>query len=898
MAYVVETDKTAIIDALQDLVVSRWSKAEAEGVCRFIAAYYQGTAATDLAERQYDDLYGAAISHWQLLRRQDEPFPRIHVYNPNIEQHGWESTHTTVQIVSPDMPFLVDSVNMALTRLGLTVHLIVHPVICLGHDKEGSPLAVAGSDSRDGKLYACMHFEVDRQTETQMLARISHELREVLADVERSVHDWQSMREQLKNALAGLKRTPPPIPNEELKEIEAFLKWVVNDHFTFLGYRRYDLKNSGKEPRLERVADTGLGILQTSSPKKDSAGFSVLPSKVQQEASRPEVLLLTKSSSRSTVHRPGYMDYIGIKRFNQKGEVIGEHRFLGLYTSAAYNRSPREIPLLRRKIDYVLEKARVPHSSHAGKALVNILETYPRDELIQTNPEQLHDIAVGILHLQERQRVRLFVRYDTFQRFVSCLVYAPRERYTTEVRQQMQTILEEAFGGEHSEFNIKLSESVLARIHIIVRLGRPGYPDYDHQALEAQLARTMRSWSDDYYQALLEHFGEEQGTRFFHEYGDAFNAAYREETPARTAALDTERLDRLDGGGLAISLYQPLEAEPEQFRFKLYHCGRAITLSDVLPMLENMGVEVIDEHPYDIEPRLKAKRWIHDFGLRYDSDRDTEQVREIFQDTFSAVWHGHVESDGFNRLVLAAGLTWREVVVLRAYWKYLRQAGSTFSQNYIEETLAGYPHITRLLVQLFSARFDPTVANRERARELAEAIEVALDDVPSLDEDRILRRYLAAIQATLRTNFYRQGADEPRPFLSFKLAPASIPEVPQPHPEFEVFVYSPRFEGVHLRGGKVARGGLRWSDRREDFRTEVLGLMKAQMVKNSVIVPVGAKGGFVLKQTPTDRDTLHNEVRDCYSNFIRGLLDITDNRVDGGIQPPPTSYGTTMTTLI
>src|SRR3712207_3196745 len=488
--------------------------------------------------------------------------------------------------------------------------------------------------------------------------------------------------------------------------------------------------------------------------------------------------------------------------------------------------------------------------------MMEILETYPRDELFQVSKEELFETAMGILHLQERQHIRLFVRRDAYGRFFSCLVYVPRERYNTEIRSRMQDILQRALGGTNVEFNVRLSESVLARLHFIVYVTPGEVPEYDVDGIEGRLVEATRSWTDNLYDALVEHFGEERGIELFRKYREAFPPGYRDGFLARTAVGDIRKIEELESeSDIGMSLYHPIE-EPENFLgFKLFGLGEQISLSNVLPLLEDMGVEVVDERPHRIEPAGSPAAWVYGLGLVHGAQEElqTGEVKEIFQDAFARAWRGAVENDGFNHLVLRARLTWREITVLRAYCKYLRQTQTTFSQNYMEDTLAANPHIARLLVELFRARFDPD--RQERAQRETERlkgeIEEALDEVESLDEDRIMRSFLHLTLATVRTNYF-QSTDkgELKPYLSFKFDPSGIPFLPLPRPMFEIFVYSPRTEGVHLRGGKVARGGIRWSDRREDFRTEILGLMKAQMVKNAVIVPVGAKGGFVVKRPP------------------------------------------------
>jgi len=626
------------------------------------------------------------------------------------------------------------------------------------------------------------------------------------------------------------------------------------------------------------------------------------------------LLTLTKADERSIVHRPSYMDYFSVKRFDAAGEVIGERHFLGLYTTVAYQAHPRDIPVLRRKFYRVLERSGFLPGGYHYKALVDILETYPRDELFQIGEDELFQTALGILYLGERPRLRLFVRRDTYDRFLSCLVYLPRERYNEENRQRIEAILQQELRGTGVEHTERVTESVLARIHFIISTDPSNIPSYDVQAIEARLVEAIRSWTDDLQDRLAGlalQSGTEEWAQLFPRYQDAFPAAYRADFPAQVAVADIQQIERIGPEDeLGMDLYRPLAAPDGVLRFKLFRHGQPIALSDILPLLENMGVKVVDERPYEIRPRDRTPVWIHDLGLVATgvSEQDATRVKEIFQDAFAQVWRGAIESDGFNRLVLSAGLTGREITVLRAYAKYLRQIGSTFSQAYMEQTMARYPHIARLLVALFHLRFDPATPPDTAAQaELEETIARELDAVPSLDEDRILRSFLSLIRATLRTNYFQEVIDsstrvgddpvtpashQPKPYLSFKFDPARIPDLPLPRPLFEIFVYSPRMEGVHLRGAKVARGGIRWSDRREDFRTEILGLMKAQMVKNAVIVPLGAKGGFVVKQPPAGaasgrQPELQREVEFCYQTLIRGMLDLTDNLVAGRVVPPP-----------
>ncbi|MFN2468386.1 MAG: NAD-glutamate dehydrogenase [Gaiellaceae bacterium] len=863
---------------------------EQPDVERFVGDYYARVAPEDLLERSAHDLAGAALAHWSLAQQRGPGETKVHVYNPRLEEHGWQSSHTVADVITDDMPFLVDSVSMELTRRGSAIHLHVHPVVRVGRDSAGHLTELPPQDSERGRAEAFLHVEVDRQTEPHLLDELQADLLRVLADVRAAVTDWPAMRERVRDIVRELAERPPPVEPAEAAESRALLEWIADDHFTFLGYREYELVHEDGEDVLRSVGGSGLGILREKGGRPVSHSFAELPPEVRRLARAKNVLNLTRANSRATVHRPSYLDYVGVKRFDEQGQVVAERRFLGLYTSSADSASPREIPLVRRKVQEVLDRAGFIPVSHDHKALVEILETYPRDELFQIPVDELYDIALGILHLGERQRVRLFVRRDVYGRFLSCLVFVPRERYNTDARRRIQQILEQALGGASVDHTARLSQSVLARVHFVIATAPGSNPEYDVAELEARITEATRSWTEELGSALVEEFGEGQGIGLHDRFGEAFPGAYRDDFSAGSAVEDVGRIERLDPTDLSLSLWRPLEASPGHVRFKLIRSGEPILLSDVLPLLENMGVLVVDERPYEVRPGDGPPVWIYDFGLAAaDGELDAEQVREIFQDAFARVWHGEVENDGFNRLVLRAGLTAREITILRAVSKYLRQAGTAFSQDYMEESLAANPEIARLLVELFHARLDPGRAARdEQADRLVAELERLLDAVQSLDEDRILRGFLHVLRAAVRTNYFQRGAEgQPKPYLSFKLDPAALPDLPEPRPLYEVFVYSPRVEGIHLRGSRVARGGIRWSDRREDFRTEVLGLMKAQTVKNAVIVPGGAKGGFVVKQPPLEREALAAEVVACYRTLIRGLLDLTDNLAGGEVAPPP-----------
>ncbi|SPA40204.1 putative NAD-glutamate dehydrogenase [Cupriavidus taiwanensis] len=898
-------DKIAhLLDELTNFARGRLPAAMFSVVEPFLQHYYDQADAEDLLRREVADLYGAVMAHWQTAQKFNPGSARIRVYNPNLEEHGWHSDHTVVEIVNDDMPFLVDSVTMEINRQGLALHSAIHPVFRVwrgGTGIERIAPAGAGEGGDNSRLESFIHFEIDRTGESSRLDALRNGISQVLVDVRAAVEDWPKMCD-ITRATIGAMAQAPDAASAESVEARAFLEWMMDDHFSFLGQRDYQLVARDGRYFLRGVAGSGAGILRESLREPDAEDLTPLPAAATAIIEGSSPIFVTKANSRATVHRPGYLDYVGVKLLDENGQLFGERRFVGLYTSTAYMAPIADIPLVRRKCANILARAGFLAKGHLYKSLVTILEQYPRDELFQATEDELFDITTGILRLQEHQRTRLFVRRDRFDRFVSCLVFVPRDKYNTDLRQKIQKLLTAAFHGTSCEFTPLLSESPLARIQLIVR-GEPGtMPKVDTQELEARIVHASRRWQDDLAEALHESHGEEHGNRLLQRYGGSFPAGYREDYPARTAVRDIELMEHaVRGNGMAMNLYRPIEAAPGAFRFKVYRAGEPIALSLSLPMLEHLGVRVDEERPYLIEPDSGAPLWVHDFGLEIAdgssaAEFDIARVKALFEDAFARAWHGEIENDDLNRLVLRAELAARDVTILRAYARYLRQVGSTFSDAYIERALTGNAGIAAMLVALFVARFDTVsqvaadTARQARCDKLLADIGTALDKVPNLDEDRILRLFLGVINATVRTNYFHRGEDgQPRPYLSFKFNPALVPGLPEPRPMFEIWVYAPRVEGVHLRGGRVARGGLRWSDRREDFRTEVLGLMKAQMVKNTVIVPVGSKGGFVVKRPPppADRDAFLREGVACYQTFLRGLLDLTDNLVGGDLVPPP-----------
>jgi glutamate dehydrogenase len=928
----------------------------------YLQSYYGHVPMEELAGAGAMRVSAVAVGHARLAVRRPQGRALVRVSAAGTGT-GLEESAGSVDIVTDDMPFLVDSITMELARHGLDSLHIIHPQLVVRRDVTGMLREVVGPLREGGRRHdeiaeSWTHIEIDPPP-GESLAGLADDLQRVLLDVRVAVEDYPKMAGAAL-ALAGrLEAEGPGAPTET----QALLRWLADNHFTFLGYREYDLVEAPDGMALRPVPGTGLGILRHD--KRKSSSFASLPPEVRARAKDRQRLILTKANSRSTVHRPAYLDYIAVKRLDQAGEVDGEYRFLGLYTHTAYHESIIRIPVLRRKLASVLEQAGVPPDSHDGQDLTEILEGYPREELFQISVEELTPIALGVLRLRSHRRTRLFLRKDVYGRYMSCLVYLPRDRYTTPVRLRAQQILRDALNGVAVEYSATVGESPVARLHVVVR-ARPGtaLPDVDAAGLEARLAAAVRSWDEDLAAEAARKLGDEAGRELVR-VCRTIPETYKADVPAAYAVNDLLRVQELlrSGSGIAFDLW---EAESYSggkpatngkqhgvWRLTIYRAHTPITLTDVLPRLQHMGVDVVDEHPYEFSGPSKTPFWIYDFGLRRsgagwpappraalgalpgptatraasgqpsghrlpgagpaaagadtagadpgDGDGRAARpahpgpVKALFEEALTALWQGKIEDDGFNALVLDAQLTWRQIVVLRAYAKYLRQAGITFSQRYIERVFASNVPITRLLVKLFESRFDPARegGREERSEAIAEEIRGLLDEVAILDHDRILRSYLGLILSTLRTNYYRSPQSGPAgpggpPYLVLKLDAVTVPELPDPRPRYELFVYSPRLEAVHLRFAAVARGGLRWSDRREDFRTEILGLAKAQEVKNSVIVPSGAKGGFVCKQLPdpADREAYQREVLGCYRTLIAGMLEVTDNLRDGKVVAP------------
>jgi glutamate dehydrogenase len=858
----------------------------------FLKRYFMTVAEEDLRARSPQYLARVALAHRRAGERRlpDRSVVRVLDAEITADSQGGAThwPHTLVAVVTADMPFLVDSLLLAFSSLGIGVHLIIHPLFDVRRDRAGRMLS--SGDTGNVRRESWQLFEVDRQIAPDRLQLICKTLAATLADVRIVVADWQPMLQQAQVAARDLQGAGVPHA-AGAAEARAFIEWMAQGHFTFLGYRRYRLRRGARQDLLLPHAQSGLGLLRATRPGVGASSPTALTGALRREARSARAVLVTKANSRATVHRGGYLDYVGVRTFDERGRVTGEHRFLGLWTSSAYESSPRTVPLLKGKIDAVIGAFNLAPDSHDAKALAHVLETHPRDELFQASVAELIRAVRGIVNLYERSQVRLFARRDPFGRYYCCLVYVPRDRYHTQTRTRIETVLLGALGGRTVDTQVQISESILARLYVVVHLGPQRPARVDLAKIERELARAASAWQARLRDALTATMDEAAALDLWSRFAAVFPAAYTEQVSPTAALADIAELLALgpEPDAMRLRLHRAIGEADTQLHLTLFRRGGPVSISDVVPVMENFGLRVIAEQSYPIRWSEGPPVWIQDFELAHPTPFDIGKVGAKLTAAIDSVWTGVTENDGFNRLLSLTGLAAREIMVLRACARYVLQTGLPFSQAYMEGVLQANPGIALRLFQLFDQRLNParSAAARGRTQALEDRLAGDLDAVTSLDADRILRAFLHVLRAIVRTNYWQTIDGANRPSLSFKLDSQAIPELPLPRPLFEIFVYSPEVEAVHLRMAHVARGGIRWSDRREDFRTEVLGLMKAQNVKNTVIVPMGAKGGFVVKRSRATAEERQREGIRCYQTFMRGLLDITDNIVNGRVVPPP-----------
>ncbi len=903
------------LDEFNHDAASKLMGAERESVQRLAKKFFNHYPLEELIGRRLSDVFGSLYQWWQFIQQYDHRQPKVRLFNPTLAEDGWLCAHTALVVLQKDMPFLVDSIRIELNRRNIAIYTIKSTVLSLARDANHKLVELIDGESGQTiqnhtgakNKEALIVMEISAHSDQQELADICQSLHSILAEIERVVDDYQPMRAAALAVEQNLNFANEALAAANIQQTKAFIHWLTEDKFTFLGYAEYEFKEIAGKKTLCEIPVQRLGIFALrENTSKTSLSVDLFNEGMARFHLVPQVITFSKSSARARVHRNAYSDYVIVKRFNAQGEVIGEARFLGLYTSAVYLMNPSAIPLIATKVAKVFKLTGLDEESHDGKNFRQLLETFPRNELFLSSSTELYETLSGIARINERSMVRLFMRRDPFGKFLNFVIYVPRDYFSTKVRLAIQELIGNAIGSHESQFTTYFSESILARVYLVFKMNSAFPVQVDVATLQAGIVNITRSWEDYLHTALMEVHGEEMSAQLLREYREAFSAAYQEQYDAPTAVQDIHSIAELlaanatgdlnaDGQNIAMSMYHsPIGEQGACVQFKIFRHDTTLALSDVIPVLENLGFRVISESTYDISTTSGKLFWLHDFKLAHQFSHriDLPALKEKFMSAFAAIWRGLADSDAFNSLITTAGLGWRQVVMLRAYSGYMHQTLFPFSSSYVAVALVNQAAITHKLVEFFTLKFDPDVVDEktpERIARLRTDILARLDAVENLNDDRIIRRFLALIDNTLRTNFYQldaQGAS--KPYLSLKFSPRKLPDIPAPRPLFEIFVYSPRMEGLHLRTSKVARGGLRWSDRLQDYRTEVLGLVKAQQVKNAVIVPSGAKGGFVCKKMPPNatRDQQMQEGIACYQWLIRGLLDLTDNIVDGSICAP------------
>ncbi len=860
----------------------------------FAEAFYKNVLPADLDIFSHEDRSRMASSIWSLavVRRPGEA--KLRVFNPSPEADGWTVDHTVIEIINDDMPFLVDSVTGILQNRGLAVHIVIHPVIPLRRGDGHKVLSVAAKGGEGVNAESFMHIQIDHCLDKVLLKSIEDEVRATLTDVKATVTDWHAMRGRMQDAIDGVVDSKNKAAEEDSEEVRAFLAWLLDDNFTFLGYREIDLGQQGGASSPIRVTPKrGLGILRDDEARMfgglrdtDEHHAPALRKYLRQH----QTLFVTKTHAITRVHRVLPMDAVFVRRFDAHGVLVSERLFVGLFTSKAYTQTPCAIPMMRRKIVNILTRMDFTPRSHNGRTLLHILNTYPHDELLQISEDELYTNVLGILQLQDRARVALFMRRDPFDRYATFLVYVPRDRYGSTLRKRIQKFLETSYVGKILTWNVRIEDSRLARVFVMLRLtSNSPHPDLDK--VESDLREMSRTWSGRLRDSLVEAHGEAAALALLNRYVYAFPEAYRETVSSAGAVRDIRNLERVRVTPRFIVNID--EVGDGRLRLKLLQPHHPLLLSESLPLIENMGLKIdYMGGPYEVKIKDATPIYIHEFVGKPALPLSVpfNRIKPVFEDALAKVWSGEVENDAFNALTLRAGLGWNAIVVLRSFARYLRQLRIPYSHDMIAAALLTHPQATQQLYALFYTRHDPMLKG-DRAAKMGVAekdLSESFAKIDVLEEDRIMRRYLNLVQASLRTNYFQTDAKgAPKSYLSIKFDSRTVDFMPLPKPLVEVFVYSPVTEAVHLRGGKVARGGIRWSDRRDDFRAEILGLMKAQMVKNSVIVPVGSKGGFIVKRPPAESDKFQAEGIACYKIMMRGLLDITDNSKNGKIVPPP-----------
>ena len=880
--------KSDILEQIFSQLKTHFSVREQSLLQNFIRAIYRDVSIVDLAIISPADLAGLTVSLWREVHQWKGEVAKVKVFNPDVEQDEWQSTHSIISVLSRNIPFVIDTVKITLNKHNSKLHRIFYSEIHCERNASGK-LKTLNKDivnANDLNTELLLYIEIDQTSSSSERLKIQKSLEQALANVSLVVDDYHQMIDKVKDVVKLSKTESEVITSKaDFSEQQTYLDWMADDHFTFLACDQFTVKDNA----ISIVEKSQLGLLKHKDFMNSEAQFDCL-----HELQDPSLLHFSKISQRAMVHRIAYPDVVYVKQFNQQGELIGGVRFIGLYTSSVYSGSPLGIPVIRQKISNILAQSGLSLGGHYYKELTQILSTYAIEDLLLCDEKTLLTNVVAVLHAQERKQLKLFLRTDGNKRFVTALLYVPRDLYNTKVRLKFVELLSRTMEIADSDFQTYLSESNLARLRLVIHLDKPFQGELELDAIQLRMQQITKAWNEDLQDSLIENFGEETAVKLARKYESAFPTSYQDSFSSRVAVTDIARIESLFASperSMALRFYRSIEANNSGLKLKLFHQDGALLLSDLIPILENLGLKVAQEYPYQVSPSGESAFWLYDFTLLYVEDHgfDPENYRQLFSEAFLAVWYSKADNDPFNKLILGAGIAWRDIAMLRAYAKYLKQIRFGFSHFAMARTLLEHSGFVKQIVNLFHARFNPEErVSDEKQAEIENDILESLNEVSNLNDDRVLRKYVELIMATIRSNYFQQENGECKDYISFKFDHKKITEIPLPRLSYEVFVYSPRFEGVHLRGGNVARGGLRWSDRGEDYRTEVLGLVKAQQVKNSVIVPVGAKGGFVAKylNPAMDRDTFMQEGIACYKMFISALLDITDNLEAGNLIPP------------
>ena len=869
----------------------------------FIKIFYSENKSCDFLNYSEEDLYNAALFNFNFFSTKKLGESKVRICNPTLAQDGFESPHTFIDIINDNTPFLVDSIVSYLDKHGVKIKNIFHPIYSVERDSSGKFQEI--SVAENAKQESVIQLHIDKTTSTSDIKMLEENIAKILETVALVVGDWRSMvalaqraQEQVDNAKTIGKK------EKEISEIKEFISWIIDGNFILLGAKEFNIKEDKKnEYSLEEVKNSSFGVFRSKHDDLRPDAVNLSCEEIREVIKNPYVIEILKSRYRSRIHRATNAERIRVQKISSDGKIIGEFRFIGLFTSSAYHGDLNSTPMLRGKVAKVITNSGYIKESHNYKELISVLENYPRDELFQISEEDLLKNSTGIVAICGRSQVKFFARNDKFNRFVSCLIFTPRDRSNTDLRDKIKDYLAAVYQGEIADSFVQVTDANLTRLHIIVRTNN-GIPQVDESMVEREITKMARVWSDDLRESVKDKFGDAQAISVFAKYKNSFSVSYVNRFDPRRAAIDISRIEEaLEKKSVLFNLYKSSELLPEDVtELKIYSPKQEIILSTIMPILESFGFNVIQEHTYTIDVeedekiRSKTKVWIHYFHLNLSKSgqKFSEKIKLNFEKTVSLIWQEVTQAGFLNRLVISADLHWKQVYMLRAYTRYLYQIGFRYNQAYLADVMVKHSNLTKFLVELFETKFDPFLKTSQPERQkkiekISAQITEGLNKVSDVTDDAVIRKFFATISATLRTNYYQSSATAGfKGYVSFKFDCKQVPDLPLPLPHAEIFVYSARVEAIHLRGGKVARGGLRWSDRHEDFRTEVLGLMKAQMTKNAVIVPVGSKGGFVVKRDTTgfSRDEIQKEGIECYKTLLRGLLDITDNVVNNKIEHP------------